>query len=308
MPSRPYLKRTGHGTPWWVYAGLALLLVLDAVLVWIALSSTRATDATDDAAPVSSVAPVSPSATGTPEPDLSVAPVSLLLTAFDASVAYRAVTGECPATPGAIEVTADGGATWTSATLDDASTPIAITAASADEATAVVASAADCAPTTFRTFVQGTDWSPVDAAVPVWRLAGAEAISPAGSASTPCAATPAQVSGATADAAAVLCDDATVALTADGGTTWSPTPPIAGAAAVAMATDATVRVLLAAQNDCAGVQVAALGAGGAPDAPGECVPTDAADGASTIAADADGGLWLWSGAVLARSADGGATW
>lgn len=321
MPRRSgWSASSQYGARWWVIAGLVALLVVDAALVWVAMSSTRA-PASAAAPSTVELVPATPLADETPEPEPTETPtppavagasrVTVVLAAFDAQVAYRAATGgACPTAQAVVEVTTDGGATWSPAELEGASAPTAISVSSLDEASVLAATADGCEAVAYRTFVRGADWAPGESFAAAWRLEGAEVVAPAGARSTPCAE-PAQVAAADASAATVLCGDASFARTIDGGVTWASTDPIAGAAAVAMQPGAAgdgARVLLAGLDGCAGVQVAPFTADGALAAPGACLTTDAAPGASTLAVDTAGGVWVWSGTTVARSADGGATW
>ena len=320
MPRRSgWSASSQYGTRWWVIAGLVALLVVDAALVWVALSSNRASASA--AAPTTvELTPATPVAGATPEQEPTETPtapapagasrVTVVLAAFDAQVAYRAATGACPTAQAVVEVTTDGGVTWSPAELEGASAPTAIAVSSPDEASVLAATAEGCEAVAYRTFVRGADWAPGESFAVAWRLEGAEVIAPGGARSAPCAE-PAQVAAADASAATVLCGDASFARTIDGGATWASTDPIAGATAVAMQPGAAgtgARVLLAGLDGCAGVQVASVTADGSLAAPGACLTTDAAAGASTLAVDTAGGVWVWSGTTVARSADGGASW
>lgn len=300
------------GADRWVIVGLIALALVDIVLIGFALSSNRASpsgSASPQALP--SFLPVASSATPTPAPDFDVAPLTATLAAFDANVAYRAVTGACPAAPGVVEATGDGGATWVSAELPEGSAPQSIVAASASEASVVAALTDGCESATFGSFVQGSTWAESDVLDDVWRIEGAEVIAPGGARWLPCPGTPRQVAAADAVSAAVLCDDAVLSITGDGGVNWLETEPVSGAAAIAMQRDdATtgIRVLVAEQGECDGVQAVSVATDGTAGPAGDCVTTDASDGASAIAVDSTGGVWLWSDEVVARSADGGTTW
>lgn len=303
-------SRFGAGR--WVIIGLIALALFDIVLIGFALGSNRAS-ASGSASPqaLPSFLPVESSATPTPEPDFDVAPVTVTLAAFDENVAYRAVTGACPTALGVVEATGDGGATWVAAELPEGSAPQSIVAASAAEALVVAALSGGCEPATFGTFVQGEVWAESDELDDVWRIDGAEVIAPGGARWLPCPGTPRQVAAADAQSATVLCDDAVLSITADGGVNWLETERVSGAAAIAMQRDdaaSGVRILIAEQGECDGVEVATVATDGTPGEAGDCVTTDAADGASAIAVDSTGAMWLWSGEVVARSMDGGATW
>jgi hypothetical protein len=254
---------------------------------------------------------IEPSATAAPEPsppaDLTVARPAALLAAFDADTAYRALTGECPAAAPALEVSNDGGATWGPATVTDASAIESIAAEGADTVSVLARAADDCAPGVFRSFVQGAGWTDADELDSRWRLEAAAVVGPGETQFTPCAE-PVQIVASSGAEAAVLCGDAVVHATGDGGVTWIASQPIPGAAALAARAGGYL-VAVERQGDCAGVQVASVDAGLSVSAPGACVVTEPAEGMTSIAMSADGtAVWIWANGIVNRSFDGGLTW
>ncbi|WP_394550947.1 hypothetical protein ACDF64_10190 [Agromyces sp. MMS24-JH15] len=316
-----------QGVSPWVWVGLALFVLVDIALVAWALTADRtpplptpgAVSASQPAGDGDGAddpdAPADPAASGTPRAplptasalpqDLSVARPEVVLGARDTEVAYRSSTGTCPGSGAAIELTVDGGATWQPAGIAGASS---VTRLEPGDGQIVDALASDpaCAPTRFRSWVQGSAWLELGAQDLGWRIEGDAVVAPGGGSSTPCAAL--QVVPRSDSGALVLCADARVAESGDGGATWATSEPIAGLAGVAAAPDRAL-VLIERQNGCPGVQVAVLDGALAPGSPGQCMASDAPDGASVIAVAGDGStLWLWTGPVVARSGDFGRTW
>lgn len=292
---------------WWGFAGITALVIADVVLVALALSATRAPVPTSAAfAP-----PPSPSATTSPTPTSepahaspAVAALSAVLGAVDDTVAYRAVTGSCPDAAAQLEVTVDAGGTWTPAAPADARSIQSI-AALPENVTILAADPASCAPSAYRSFVQGADWAVADDLGSRWHLDGSTVVAPGGTASAPCA-TPVQLAARSATEAVVLCDDAMLTASSDAGASWSEPTAVPAAASVTSGADGYY-VAVVDGGECDGVQVVALSTDLQPGAPGACVESNAGPGATVVAA-AGGVLWLWSGDVVVRSIDGGATW
>lgn len=310
--ARPRRSLREQPAGWWGFAGITALVIADVVLVALALSATRthAPSSAARVAPPLSIPTLSPAPEPEPEPEpaaapANVAPLSVVLGAVDDTVAYRAVTGACPDVAAQVEVTVDAGATWTPVVPADARSIQSIAASSADDVTIVAADPASCAPSAQRSFVQGADWAAADDLGSRWHLDGSAVVAPGGAASTPCA-TSIQVAARSATEAAVLCDDATVSATADAGATWSGPTAVPAAASVTSGADG-YSVAVVDGDGCDGVQVVSLSTDLQTGAPGACVASDAGPGATVVSA-AGGVLWLWSGDVLGRSSDGGATW
>lgn len=300
-------ERTG----WVAITAIVAFVLVDIALVAFAMSSTRSAGVSEarrevlPALPTSSIT-ATPRSTGSEiDADLSVAPLAAVLAAVDADTAYRAVTGGCPETPAALEVTTDAGATWTSVGADGARSVQSI-APTTDVVNVVAADPVSCAPVLLRSRTEGADWQVTAEIGTVWHLDAGEVIAPGGGSSTPCA-TPVQLAARTSTEAAVLCDGATVSATTDAGATWSNSSPVRGAASVALAADGYLLAVTGGE-DCEGARVIQLSAALEPGTPGTCVPDAASDGSTVLAAAADGTTWLWSGDSVARSSDGGTTW
>jgi hypothetical protein len=296
----------------WAVAGVVVFVIVDIALVWFAVASTRSAAAGAGAAEVlPTVAPrlatPAPSAPSPPaEPDVVVEPLVVALAAVDGAVAYRAETGPCPATPAVLEVSRDSGATWMPTAPAGASSIREVITDGSDVVSIVAGAPDDCATVLLRSFVQGDAWQVTEELATRWHLAEQGVVAPGGAVTSPCAS-PVQVAQRDAASAAVLCSDATLAVTTDAGASWAITVPIDGAASVAVAPD-DYRLAVTGRDGCGGVQVVAVSPALEVGDPGGCLASDAANGATVLAIAGDSTVWVWSGGVVARSSDGGMTW
>ena len=308
----------------WVYLAIIAFVVIDIVLiVWALGAGAVEDDATSSPRQVSTAAP-RPAPSASPVADepiedepaaLTALPAIRLLAAVDATTAWRAATGGCPATPASPEVTTDAGATWRAT---DATAPTGVTAlqriiaSSAEVATMIGLAEADCAPQLIRTFVGGTNYSSNPAQLPgAWYLDPADRASvhgPVGTRAAPCnnvvALAPRDV-----ETAAVLCADGRLFATADAAANWSAPTTVTGAIALARTADGYAAAA-AGGGGCGGVQIVAV-TGELVATPTGCLPLEApaASLPGTVSlSDGGGTLWLWSGDELARSSNLGATW
>ncbi|MFF2371032.1 hypothetical protein [Agromyces sp. NPDC058110] len=312
-------SRLGHrvSAPWAV-AAIVVFVVVDAVLVWWAIASIRPESAT----PQGEVMPtIPPPPTTTAAPDAATAPSSqapteqptpaavrpaVLISALDSTTAYRGTTGTCPGGAATIEVTVDGGATWSAGFTEGLTDLQSVEAVDADLVTMVARDPA-CAIGRYHSYVQGIDWEATGELEPTWYLDGDQAVAPSGP-STACGGPVAGLAASSAESAAVLCDSGAVLVTSDSGATWGEAATAPGA--VALAAGPAGYLVAVTGDGCRGIRIAVIDtvAGGSPSTPGACLDTDARPGDIAIDAAPDGTVWAWAGGVLARSADGGATW
>lgn len=303
----------------WAIAGIIAFVIVDLVLVGWAMSSVHATQSGEKTLPSPSAAHTTtprptPRATTTPQAAVpnAVAPTRVLA-ALDDTVAWRATTGACPATPATLEHTSDGGATWKpsdAAGPTGASSVLRITVASSTEAAAITLDKTNCAPQYIRTYVSGDNWATYsDQLGGSWYLEPATPTAvhaPNGDVTAPCGA---MVGLAAKDAsnAAVLCADHTVYRTTNAGTSWGK--PLAVTGAVALT--ATTNGYATAATDisgCAGVTVSNFdGATGGATSTG-CFATATPQPGTVAMASGGSTMWLWAGDALVRSSDGGSTW
>jgi hypothetical protein len=297
----------------WVYVAVAVFVLADIALVGVALNSTRS----DAASTVAVVRPavVAPVGTPTATPALTPIPPTRILSALDATTAWRAQTGVCPAASASPELTTDSGITWKKT---DASGPTQVTAlqritvTSQSAATMVGFAKVDCAPELVRTFVGGDSFrsypDQLDAAWYVYPGDRAAVHSPIGAAKAPCAAV---VVLAPRDAknAAVLCGNGEVYATADAAVTWSD--PVAAPGALNItSTNSGYLAATVGRSECAGIQLLSLSTDLA-STPTGCYPVvePVKTLVGTVAvSSAAGTIWLWAGNSVVRSLDGGATW
>lgn len=300
-------ERTG----WLAITAIVAFVLVDIALVVFAMSSTRSagiSEARREVLPPLPTASITSTQTSTgseADLDLSVAPLVAVLAVVDTDTAYRSVTGSCPETPAALEVTTDAGATWTPVGAAGARAVQSIDP-TPDVVNVVAADPATCAPVLLRSVTQGADWQVTAEIGTAWHLDAGQVIAPGGASSTPCA-TPVQLAARTSTEAAVLCDGATVWATTDAGATWSNSAPVPGAASVALAVEGYL-LAVTDREGCEGARVVPLSTALDPGTPGACLPDVGSDGSTVLATAADGTMWLWSGDTVARSSDGGTTW
>lgn len=311
----------------WPVLALVAFLLLDAVLVVWALGAHQAATQSEPAAvpivspqPTETTSPApsaSPSASAPPEPaSVSPEPSARVLSALNAEIAWRALTGPCPQTAATPQLTTDGGASWRDT---DATAPTGVTSLqrivveAPDVATMVALRGSDCAPTLIRTFVAGDNYEEYpDELAAAWFIDPADRSrvqSPTGTATAPC---PSVVSLAARDGASalVLCGDGSLAATADGGASWTAAVPSPGVQAIGSASAGFIAAAVGREG-CAGIQVLQVDAASAASSATGCLPTEIAPAefAGAIAiAEAASTVWLWAGDLIQRSSDGGATW
>jgi len=301
-----------------VLAGLAAFLIVDVALVGYALSGANhgVDEASATSAPSASAAEETSTATPTPEiEEAALTAPTRFMSAVDATVAYRASSGTCPAaTPPVIQKTTDAGSTWISSTLTtDLASVFRVQAVDSTYAYLVGLGGVACETGLTATYTSGAGFQTYpDRVASSWYLnpQAADIVhTPVGDTAAPCA-TAVSLAPSNDSTAAVLCDDRTVFRTTDAGVTWDSGVAVPGAAALASTGTSYV---LGAQNveGCTGVSIVGLGAEG--DAPvtigcsGDR-PTTSADGQEITLSAAAGSVWLAIGDSVAVSLDGGVTW
>jgi hypothetical protein len=319
------------------YIAIGLFLLVDVILVAAALTANRAGPESVPAAAASS-SPLGSelsTASATPEPTVVAAavspvPATRILSAVSSTVAWRAVTGVCPAPLAEPEVSTDAGVTWTTT---DANGPTDITAlqsiapTNGSVARFVGFAAADCSAQVVRTFVGGDNYASVaGAADTTWYVDPVDRAAvhgPDGAEAAPCDAVVALAAGSSADSAAVLCADTRVFATTDAAATWSAPLTVPGALTLTATTDGYLALAAGAEaatadaSTCLGLNVIDLSSDPASDT-GDltatttgCYATDEAPAAlagNVAVSAADGTLWLWIGDTTVRSTDAGRTW
>ncbi|WP_323100591.1 hypothetical protein [Intrasporangium sp. YIM S08009] len=270
-------------------AALVALLVIDAVLVAVALrpgglhgppagtavatqvpGSTASTPTTTGPPTRTSGptgAPTTPTATPRPttsaptNPTTATAtatPVALLVAGVDASTAYRGATGTCRSGGATLEVTTDGGATWTTLRPPVRALPRVQPLDSAR--VFVIGSSGACEPRQYASRDRGSTWQAPAAVTGSWarRLDDpASILAPRATDPKPCGgATVVDLSRTSATRAQALCAGGEVVGSSDGGLTWRAEGAAAGGVALSNLDDSGVVTYVArVVGACGGVQV-----------------------------------------------------
>ena len=308
----------------WVYVAVAVFLLADIALIAFALNSSRPSTTAEAARPAPTFGTqVSGDSAATPESSAALAaastvavPPTRFLSAVDDTTAWRAVTGECPATSAEPELTTDSGSTWATTNATD---PTEVTAPQSLRATSesilefVGLSGADCAPEFVQTFVSGDTFKSypekLDAAWFVDPADRATVHSPAGDVAAPCEAVIA-LAPRDAKSAAVLCADQAVFTTTAAAETWSSAVTIPGAVNLT-ATATGYAIAAVGLPACVGVQLIALPEETLEATPTGCLlvraPVETMPGNVAISEAADT-VWIWAGDTMKRTLDGGIVW
>jgi len=232
-------------------AGLVAFLAVDVALVAFALRSGHnasqalpAVSTTRSAAlttsPPATAAPAAPGTTGTiaptsgTTPAAKAVPVTRLVSALDAARAWRATTGACVAGGATVEVTADGGRSWTK--LRSPARAVARVQPLDEARVFVIGAGPDCTLEQYASRDAGRTWQIPTAVSGGWarRLdEPTQVLAPKEAAATPCGdAVVVDLSRTSAAQAQALCADGSVVVTDDGGTTWSDSGDAPGGVAL----------------------------------------------------------------------------
>lgn len=296
-------------------AALALLAVVAVVLSGIALLVSRADRGEENPGPPPTFGSTTPTTTApptteTPQPPASTvaAPDRVLAIGAQEGHVVRGATGSCGSAPATLEVSSDGGAQWRGASLTDLGGGEILAVDAGDPSvTRMVYLGADCEPQLARSFVGGADWEPTSGVDAAWFLDPGEpgsANSPDGPVALPCAAVSL---AASSERGIALCDDASVTVTTDFGSSWST--PLAAAGVVAVTLSGSgFAVAVDSDGECRGVQVKRF-IDGTFGSAGACLEAEVAAGAVAIAGSPRSDvLYAWAGDEFARSEDGGSSW
>ena len=289
-------------TRFWIILGLATFVVVDVALVIAALGvGTTSGSNAGRVTPSSATAAPSPSATQTPTPAAApepepALPVTRLLVAADASIAWRAPITGCGPDPLVLQTTIDGGETWTDQPLGryDVRRVLSLSVGpGGGYGQGVFGVGEDCVPTPMRSFTKGTFWeveqtlradfSYLDPFDPATVVIAGESVD------APCPDAVQLVTAA--EAPTVLCADGSVfALDQDAEpAVWSAVGSAPGALALVAGAD---RVLAAAAglDQCPDLGLVPVPAAGDP----ECADVTGVPGA-TVLVQAGQWRWLWAG-------------
>lgn len=264
---------------------------------------------------------VTATATPTSVPDTTgdttpIAPATRLISAFDATTAWRSTIGSCPDSEVVIERSTDGGSVWNGFNLGSGGGVSGILALQAyddaDSAYLIGLDAAACAPAWVGTSTGGASWAAYsDRSAATWYPEPGDPThvhTEVGSSS----ATPCEVAGLASfstTSAALLCTDRSIHRTADAGVTWSETVGVSGALAIGQTSNGYLVAADSSDVTCSGVAVTFVpeSLAGDPTPVSSCVTTGST-GAEVAVSGTSDALWLWTGTVVLRSLDGGKTW
>lgn len=299
-------------------SGLAVLALATVGLSAFALMQDRFTAAAEPGRQVSS--PSSSTSESTPEPEVgetpepepepvALNPVTRFLEFGSTDHLVRGAIGSCPEPAGSAQVSFDGGASWEPSHAENLGAVQFMGVSIGDGGyVEMVVRDASCAPVLLRSFIGGVAWEQAPGEVDArWLFTPdvpGEIHAPSGVRKAPCEAVQFSLSASQATAA-VLCRDASVLTSVDGGETWSTAVAVPGALAIA-GEDTGVVVATTGAEGCAGVQLMSI-VDGVSAVQGSCVELPAVGGEVAVAVSG-GEIALWAGDVFVRSSDGGSTW
>jgi hypothetical protein len=257
--------------------GLGAFLLADIVLVALALrpptvNDTGAGASTDTARPVSTAAPTSADTTTetteaststtaptTSGPATGPVPVARLVIGVDSTTAWRANAGSCKSGGALVEVTTDGGETWTKRTSP--ARAISRIQPLLEGTGFILGAGADCEIKEWTTKNNGQAWAGPKALVGAWAREiskSSAVITPQDPAATPCGnLSVLDLSRTSAEQAEALCEDGSVKVTNNAGASWADSGEAPGAVALTNRLEGGVLTTYAARvvKACAGVQV-----------------------------------------------------
>ncbi|NQX35558.1 hypothetical protein [Herbiconiux sp. VKM Ac-2851] len=277
-------------------------------------------DATSAPSPVPTPVPSSSSpATGTPTaaPSASATEPTETVRFLDvdgSSIGVRATAGACGGAAPVVELSVDDGATWVPTALpvdDEVAQIVSLDVVSAEQVDLVVLAGEDCDPTVLTSYTAGQFWQDYPD-----RLGTASYASPASLSTVvvdgdrvgaPCGSA---LGAASADQGLVVrCADGAFLFQSLG--VWQPVTTL-GLSGLTFNQGDDASYLVGAQagrEGCSGATVSRFALDGSTFG-GEvrgCAPVNGSATNVAVGAD-DEAVWVWDGTVVARSADGGATW
>lgn len=256
--------------------GLGAFLLADIVLVALALrpppvntdvsvspagtaGTARPAATATRSAGTTTTSEAAPTTTATTTEATDLVPVQRMIVGVDADNAWRATMGTCDAGGSVVQVTVDGGKTWTKGTTP--SKAVARIQPLEDGVGFVYAAGPDCALEEWTTRDNSATWVGPRAIVGGWTRQIAQAsqvVTPNDPAATPCGKVAVlDLSRTSAEQAEALCANGKVLVTNNGGTSWADSGSAPGALALSNRLEGTVLTTYAAQvaPSCAGVQI-----------------------------------------------------
>jgi hypothetical protein len=299
------------------------LLVVDGVLVVMAFRSrpeppeVTVASAPSPSTPTATATPTSaPASTPTPTPTPTEEPAEpesareLPLSVLDASTAVRGTPGTCADGGGAIEITEDGGATWSA--FEDIPDVSVLRVRITDDNLWFIGAGRDCTEGYIERSADDEGWEPSTSTGTAWHLLAdpgrPDVHAPNRFQRAPCedsGASIVELESAVGAPARLLCSDGTVHVTADNAATWNELGQVPGAWAMGVA-DGEPLVAAADVEGCDGLALQRV-TDPEPTEVGCVEGAGDSDVALAFAGDGRTGFLLADGATWTTE-DGGATW
>jgi hypothetical protein len=316
---RGYARRMHRGSRVLLIGVLAVLVVVNVVLLLLLFRPDRVLtarssyqDPGDGRSPTATSSPapnVSTNGTPSTRPVESV-PVERLLLAVSSKTAWRATVGDCN-TPGKIERSTDGGASWKRVVRTGPTPIVRLGTEPSGDLFTIGGTRRSCS---VRYVVYPGDGTVTTAASPanVWFPTPEnrdEINGPGGAKDTPCSGHAIGLASLDLSRALVMCDDGTAMSTGSSGKTWRQIARIPDTLAI---TASGGRYWVAGTRaGCGGVTVQSLTekSGSLVGGRIRCAAgLDVAAGQVVLDVTGDDTIWLWSGSRVVVSTDDGQTW
>ena len=299
-----------RGTKVLLMAVLAVLIAVNVVLLFLLFRPDLGLTAQPaDQGPTSA----SPSASTDPTPStrpVEPAPVERLLLATSSNTAWRATVGDCD-TPGEIERSTNGGASWKRIVRTGPAPIVQLGAEPSGNVFAIGGTRQSCSYRYVAYANDGTVTASANSPVDVWFPTPSdrdEINGPGDTKATPCEGHVVGLAPLDLSRALVVCDNGAAISTRNSGRTWRQVARIPNT--LAIAAESGRYWVAGAHEGCDGVTVQSLTekSGSLTRGRTRCAPgLDVAAG--QVAIDVTGGtIWLWSGKKIAVSTDDGQTW
>jgi hypothetical protein len=313
-----YARRMRRGSKVLLFGVIAVLIAVNLVLLFLLFRPdgflTARPSQQDPGDSESSTATWSPTpdASTNPTPSsrsIEPVPVKRLLLATSSKVAWRATVGNCN-TPGKIERSTDGGASWKRVVRTGPAPIVRLGAEPSGDLFTIGGTRRSCSIRYVAYAGDGTvrtSNSPTNVWFPTPQNRD-EINGPGGTKGTPCNRRAIALASLDLSRALVMCDDGTARRTGNSGKTWQ----------VARIPDALTIAAGSGQywtagvhEDCDGVTVQSLTEKSASLTRGRthcAAGLDVAAGQVAFDVTSDGTIWLWSGGRVVVSRDDGQTW
>jgi hypothetical protein len=317
-----YARRMRRGTKALRIMLVAVLLMLNAVLLFFLLRPDRALTAqpAEQPTPVPSefasteqTASASPTASKESTPSTRAAgpaPAKRLLLAMSSKSAWRATVGDCD-TPGEIERSTDGGASW-KRVVQSGSAPIVRLGVDRNGDLFTIGGSRQSCSARYAVYANdGAVTASVASPADVWfttPIDRDEISGPGDTRSTPCTGHVVGLAALDLSSALVICDNGVAMSTTDSGRNWQRLARIPNTLAVAAGDG---RYWIAGSlGDCDGISVRQLTVTGSKLSLGfgKCAPVKEVRGGEVALDVSKEAIWIWGGSRIAVTTDDGRTW